>query len=165
MAESNLDPTGASKSSGNAGDSKMGTSFQVSKDPVVYGEKEALTEGIVEGDSHKFEVAPRPVESNLAPVYEDLGDLPGSYNEDTLFLTARDPRWLFTYWDFNWGRYAPAGMRGGISQFFLKITTTSGTQEALVEINPEARNWYVPVSQRGPNIRGNRLLHERRRLA
>jgi len=149
MAESNLDPTGASKSSGNAGDSKMGTSFQVSKDPVVYGEKEALTEGIVEGDSHKFEVAPRPVESNLAPVYEDLGDLPGSYNEDTLFLTARDPRWLFTYWDFNWGRYAPAAMRGGISQFFLKITTTSGTQEALVEINPEARNWYVPVSQPG----------------
>jgi hypothetical protein len=149
MAESNLDPTGESKANGNAGGAKMGTSFQVSKDPVVYGETEALTEGIVEGDSHKFEVAPRPVESTVAPVFEDLGELPGSYDDDTLFLTARDPRWLFSYWDFDWGQYAPAGMRGGISQFFLKITTASGAQEAMVEINPEARNWYVPVSQPG----------------
>jgi uncharacterized protein len=149
MAESNLDPTGQSNADGKSGESKTGTSFQVSKDPVVYGEAEVLTDGIVEGDSHKFEVAPRPVESTLAPVFEDLGELPKSYNEDTLFLTARDPRWLFTYWDFDWGHYAPSGMRGGISQFFLKITTAAGAQEALVEINPEARNWYVPVSQSG----------------
>jgi len=149
MAESNLDPTGASPANGNAGEEKVGTSFQVSKDPVVYGETEVLTEGIVEGDSHKFEVAPRPVESTLAPVYEDLGELPASYNEDTLFLTARDPRWLFTYWDFDWSQYPPSAIRGGISQFFLKITTAGGAQEALVEINPEARNWYVPVSHPG----------------
>jgi len=149
MAESNLDPTGDSKANAKSGDTKMGASFQVSKDPVVYGETEVLTEGMVEEDSHKFEVAPRPVESAFAPVYEDLGELPASYHEDTLFLTARDPRWLFTYWDFDWGQYPAAGMRGGISQFFLKITTASGGREALVEINPEARNWYVPVSEAG----------------
>ena len=27
-----------------------------------------------------------------------------SYFEDTLFLVARDPRWLFSYWDFNWSK-------------------------------------------------------------
>ena len=145
MAESNLDPTGEVNPNGKAGETKKGTSFQVSSDPVVHGE----TDAVVEGDSHKFEVAPGSIESTPAPVYEDLGELPGSYNQDTLFLTARDPRWLFTYWDFDWGQYSPSAMRGGIRQFFLKITTAGGVQEALVEINPEARNWYVPVSQPG----------------
>jgi uncharacterized protein len=145
MAESNLDPTGEVNSNGKTGEPKTGTSFQVSKEPVVYGEMQE----VIEGDSHKFEVAPGSVESAPAPVYEDLGELPGSYDEDTLFLTARDPRWLFTYWDFNWGQYSPSLMRGGVRQFFLKITTAGGVQEALVEINPEARNWYVPVSHPG----------------
>jgi hypothetical protein len=38
-------------------------------------------------------------------------------------------------------------MRYGYAQFFLKITRTSGEQETMVEINPTARNWYVPVNQ------------------
>ena len=69
MAESNLDPTGESKANGNAGGAKTGASFQVSKDPVVYGESESPVEAIVEGDSHKFEVA-------LAPGEDTDGQLP-----------------------------------------------------------------------------------------
>ena len=35
---------------------------------------------------------------------------------------ARDPRWLFSYWDFDWSRYSSSGMRYGYAQFFLKIS-------------------------------------------
>jgi hypothetical protein len=33
--------------------------------------------------------------------------------------------------------------------FFLRINRTNGAQETMVEIKPEARNWYVPVSSPG----------------
>ncbi len=100
------------------------------------------------GEIHKYESAPAPAAtpSVAPPAYEDLGSLPGSYFEDTVFLVARDPRWLFAYWDFDWSKYPPSSMRGGVSQFFLKISKDDGAQETIVEITPEARNWYVPVS-------------------
>jgi len=31
--------------------------------------------------------------------FEDLGTLPVGYGE--MFLIARDPHWLFAYWDFD----------------------------------------------------------------
>lgn len=104
----------------------------------------------MEVDAHKFQVSQEPVSGPrpATPAYEDLGQLPTTYHEETLFLTARDPRWLFCYWDFDWSRYPAANMRYGYAQFFLKVLRTSGReQETLVEINPAARNWYVPVSQ------------------
>src|SRR5581483_7551426 len=35
------------------------------------------------------------------------------------------------------------------SQFFLKIFTSDGNEESQIEINPEAKTWYVPVSKPG----------------
>jgi hypothetical protein len=133
--------TNDQSASHNDGDkSKKSGAFSLSATPLV-GEPEPL-------DVHKFEVASRPTAApaNVAPAYEDLGPLPASYLEDTLFLVARDPRWLFAYWDFDWTKYPSAAMRGSHAQFFLKITKADGAQETIVEVTPEARNWYVPVS-------------------
>lgn len=121
------------------------SAFSLSPEPVVFGTPEE--------DPHKFEAAPER-EGNgesapVAPAFEDLGELPTTYHEDVLFLVARDPRWLFSYWDFDWARYPSQSMRGGSRQFFLKIYTGSGAEESVVEIKPEARNWYVPVNSGG----------------
>ncbi len=112
--------------------------FQVTQKPVTAGEV----------DAHKYDIAsePRANPPANAPDFEDLGALPASYEVDTLFLIARDPRWLFSYWDFDWAKYPAASMRYGYAQFFLKISRETGQQETMVEINPEARNWYVPVN-------------------
>lgn len=77
---------------------------------------------------------------------ESFGPLPASYHQDALFLTARDPRWLFCYWDFQWDRVSGEDMREGRRAYFLRVIRAGGQVEALVEINPAARNWYVPVS-------------------
>lgn len=74
-----------------------------------------------------------------------LGVLPATYNEEHLFLIARDPRWLFAYWDFDFSRYPAQSMRYGYAQFFLRVSRDQ-QQETQVEINPTARNWYVPVN-------------------
>ncbi len=55
--------------------------------------------------SRSAPVQPEPAPAATAPAFEDLGELPASYYEDTLFLVARDPRWLFSYWDFDWAKY------------------------------------------------------------
>lgn len=133
MPESNPEPSAKSTPAKKSG------AFQISAQPVLVDAEE--------NEAHKFEIGStmEPV-SEAVPAYEDLGELPVSYLEDTLFLVARDPRWLFSYWDFDFVKYAPGTFRGGVKQFFLKVTTTAGADAALVEINPEARNWYVPVS-------------------
>jgi hypothetical protein len=114
------------------------TSFQVSKEPVVRPKSEA--------DVHKFDTGPAP-ETREAPHFEQLGELPRTYGEKTIYLIARDPHWLFTYWDVDGSEYPASSMRGGEHKFFLKLT--GGTQETLIEVNLEARNWYIPVSKSG----------------
>jgi hypothetical protein len=129
----------ASASEPAAGDSKKG-GFHISAEPVT-GVEETTLEA-----AHKFETgaAVDAPEHGSGPAYEDLGGLPATYLEDTLFLVARDPRWLFAYWDFDVSRYPDYTMRYGYAQFFLKVLRGSEV-EGTVEINPDARNWYVPV--------------------
>lgn len=116
--------------------------FRVIADPVA---------ATTADEAHKFDLgstdepAPAPAPASSAPAYEDLGELPTSYDDEMIFLVARDPRWLFSYWDFDYSKYPASSMRYGYAQFFLRILRTTGHQEALVEINPSARNWYVPV--------------------
>jgi hypothetical protein len=124
----------------------QGTSFRphgftLRQDPVVGLESEVA----------KYEVAPEPVvlPAPARPAYEDLGELPASYHLDTLFLTARDPRWLFCYWDFDWTRVPSGAFRYGVPMFFLKVVRATGAEELTLEIKPESRSWYVPVSTPG----------------
>ncbi len=134
MGNNNSDTSASS-----SGTSKKPGAFKLSPDPLVMDE----------GEVHKFEVAPEPVAEpsfSETPAYEDLGELPATYLEDTLFLVARDPRWLFSYWDFDWSHYPTSAFRGGVAQFFLKIFTSAGVEESVIEVKPEARNWYVPVN-------------------
>jgi hypothetical protein len=115
--------------------------FTLSQVPVV-GEEPVVA---------KYEVAPEPIAPPAVspPAYEDLGELPASYHEETLFLTARDPRWLFAYWDFDWTKVPAQGFRYGAPIFYLRIAQATGAVETTVEVQPQARNWYVPVSAPG----------------
>ncbi len=132
-------PKDESATNSSPGQNVKSHAFHLAQEPVTGVE--------TEGDAHKYDIAAEPAPPAETPAYEDLGELPATYQQDTLFLTARDPRWLFSYWDLDWAKYPAASMRGGVAQFFLKVSTTTGIEEALVEIKPEARNWYVPVSQ------------------
>src|ERR1700722_9494334 len=80
----------------------------------------------------------------VAPVdklkFEDLGPLPTGYGE--MFLIARDPHWLFTYWDFDYAKFPSA------RKLFIEVYR-SNELESTVEINEIARNWYIPVQSAG----------------
>src|SRR6516162_8781996 len=77
-----------------------------------------------------------PVEPSDKLKFEDLGEMPSGYGD--IFAIARDPHWLFTYWDFDYSKF-PATRK-----LYLDVKC-KGKHEAEVEINEIARNWYIPV--------------------
>ncbi len=87
----------------------------------------------------------------LAPRHESLRKefdnlLPG-YGEARLWIVARDPHWVFAYWEFDPTEHP--GVRGadGTEHVFLQVTREDGVVEATMEILPSVGHWYVPVSQ------------------
>ena len=117
---------------------KKNGAFQISKEPLG-------DQPLPDTSAHKFETAREHIpDAPSAPAYENLGELPQSYGSNTLFLIARDPHWLFAYWDINWTAFQP---RDG--QFYLKLFKAGGAEELTTEIHPEARNWYLPVKEAG----------------
>ena len=119
------------------GEKKSG--FHISKEPVVHGKPAE--------DVHKYEATiGEPTQPSFEPpLYEDLGTLPATYGSRSLFLIARDPRWLFSYWDIDWEAYPSSRMQGG--KVVLKVCNADGGEVYSADIDPDARNWYVPVSQ------------------
>ena len=72
--------------------------------------------------------------------FEDLGPLPSGYGE--MFVIARDPHWLFTYWDFDYAKFPTP------RKLFLEVYRNDEL-ESTIEINEIARNWYIPVQAAG----------------
>ena len=78
------------------------------------------------------------------PAYEDLGELPSGYGE--MFVVARDPHCLFSYWDFDYAEFPQS------RKLFLRIYR-GDTLENAIEINEIARNWYIPVQSADADYR------------
>jgi hypothetical protein len=75
---------------------------------------------------------------------DELGELPSGYGQ--MFIVARDPHWLFTYWDFDYAAF-PENRR-------LELQVFRGSEhETTIEINEIARNWYIPVQQADTDYR------------
>jgi hypothetical protein len=116
---------------------KKNGAFQISKEPLG-------DQPLPDPATHKYESAREHIPPAPAPAYEDLGELPQTYGTNTLFLIARDPRWLFAYWDIDWSPFSPKD-----GKFYLKLAKTAGAEELTTEIHPDARNWYLPVKEAG----------------
>lgn len=75
---------------------------------------------------------------------EQLGELPSGYGD--MFVVARDPHWLFTYWDFDYSKL-PGQRQLGLQVF------RDDTLETTVDLNEIARNWYLPVQSANASYR------------
>ncbi len=113
---------------------KRAGAFSIGKEPIS---------GPTEENVHKYEATREPAPT---PAFENLGELPKTYGTSTVYLVARDPHWLFSYWDIDAAAFPAA-------TWFLKISTGDGADESSIEINLEARNWYIPVSKPGTAYR------------
>jgi hypothetical protein len=83
-------------------------------------------------------------QADFKPEPEQLGELPSGYGD--MFVVARDPHWLFSYWDFDYSKLP------GQRQLGLQIFRDDAL-ETTVDINEIARNWYIPVQAANANYR------------
>jgi hypothetical protein len=101
-------------------------------------------------DVHKFEVA-KPAKTKRTPAnprkkkttaaIDQLGELPRSYGEESIFVVAQEPHWLFCYWD-----YTLTDDLGG--RAFLRHTRQGAKEhEGEVRIPGETNSWYLAVRE------------------
>jgi uncharacterized protein len=98
--------------------------------------------------AHKFEVTPKPPPPRQVFVEEHLGELPEAYGSGRLFITARDPHWLFAYWDLNWQQMADYRGQSSDGRLLLRVfekNHANPIQELI--LGHDTRNWYIPVNK------------------
>jgi hypothetical protein len=96
--------------------------------------------------STKFQSGP-----TLPRVFEEERFIfPESYGVDRVRLLAKDPEWLFAYWDLSPVTYdainADLGQRAAqLARLTLKVSDASSGGDQLILVPGHARAWYVRV--------------------
>ncbi|MCX6935079.1 MAG: DUF4912 domain-containing protein [Verrucomicrobia bacterium] len=101
----------------------------------------------IDPSAHKFVLQPFSPGSNEPelPSFDQLGELPESYGTRRLFLAARDPRWLYAYWDFTWQQMRDAEQEAPNGQIFLQVFIPGQERVHQIHVFPGSREWYLPV--------------------
>ena len=81
---------------------------------------------------------PRAKKSAGADI-DQLGDLPHSYGDESIFVIAQEPHWLFCYWDYT----LTEGVQGAV--FLRHGRETAARPEAEVPVPAETNSWYLSV--------------------
>lgn len=139
-------PDPAMSATGTKQKSHKPSGFRIASDPVATPAADSQADN---GVAHKYDVGakePEPQQSAQAEAVEDLGELPSGYGLNRIYLVAKDPQWLFTYWDVDWAAHASL-IRNG--QVFLRLLDIGGVEVDRVVINPYAHNWYLPAPKSG----------------
>ncbi len=136
---------------------KVAVSRVAKRSPVALTKKEqaASLAAAAELSAHKFVLAPVKTPPPKQIFHEEhLGELPDSYGTGRLFIVARDPRWLFAYWDLSWQQMAD--YRGQASDGRLLLRLFEKDVPAPIQeltLHHDARNWYLPVSKAATTYR------------
>ena len=79
------------------------------------------------------------------------GELPESYGTKKLFLTARDPHWLYAHWDLT--REQQGGLNAESTDGHLILRIFAGKIEGHpaheIHVHPESRHWFAHVEHAG----------------
>ncbi len=79
------------------------------------------------------------------------GELPESYGTKKLFLTARDPHWLYAHWDLTRDQQQHFNSESTDDHLILRIYAHKIEGHPLYEIHvhPESRHWFAHVERAG----------------
>jgi uncharacterized protein len=100
------------------------------------------------GPGRKFDLGSAPV----SPKFESAeADLPEAYGTKKLFLTARDPHWLYANWDLSQEQQSRLNSRSSEGHLVLRVygNKIEGHPLYEVHVHPESRHWFAHVEQAG----------------
>jgi len=99
------------------------------------------------GPGQKYVLGAWPVSQKAEPE----GDLPEAYGTKKLFLTARDPHWLYANWDLTHDQQSKLNARSAEGHLILRVYASKIEGHPLYEIHvhPESRHWFAHVEKAG----------------
>lgn len=102
--------------------------------------------------AHKFDLSTETGTETVPrfelPEYEDLGELPPKYGTGKLFLVARDPQWLYAYWDLTYDQLSNAQTQAHDGKLFLELRKDGGRVQQI-QISAWSHDWYLHAPQAG----------------
>ena len=114
--------------------------------PSILLEGDAPSAPTVSGPGEKFSLGATPPAQSFSG-----GELPESYGTKKLFLTARDPHWLYAHWDLTREQQVVLNAESTDGHLILRIYTgkIAGHPANEIHVHPESRHWFAHVERAG----------------
>ena len=100
------------------------------------------------GPGEKFSLGPETPAAHFAAAGTHL---PASYGTGRLFLAARDPHWIYAYWDINAPVQFQHNARSVDRHLILRMHEgdLSGKPVTEIHVHPESRHWFAHIERAG----------------
>src|SRR5262245_8991103 len=113
---------------------------------LLEGDRPAVP--LISGPGQRYALGAQPPAEKFGPAEAVL---PEAYGTGKLFLTARDPRWLYAHWDLTGEQLKKYNALWADRHLVVRIyiDAFSGDPFTEVHVHPESRNWFVHVGRGG----------------
>jgi hypothetical protein len=100
------------------------------------------------GPGQKYALGPTPPAQQFETAETEL---PEAYGTKKLFLTARDPHWLYAHWDLTREQQLKLNVKSSDGHLILRVYSGKIEGHPLYEIHvhPESRHWFAHVERAG----------------
>src|SRR5580658_8490318 len=136
------------------------------KIPPILLEGDAPPAPAVSGPGQRYALGPTPSATPAAaPGISAGAELPESYGTRQLFLAARDPHWLYAYWDFSRDQLKKYNVLSADGHLVLRVYRGAAQGEPLsqIHLHPESRTWFAPVPAAGAKYLAELGYHDAQR--
>jgi hypothetical protein len=116
--------------------------------PPILLEGDASPAPAASGPGERYSLGPTPPPPH-APAPQTA--LPESYGTQQLFLTARDPHWLYAHWDLTREQIRKYNALSTDGHLVLRVYKGALDASPLseIQVHPESRHWFVHVPEAG----------------
>ncbi len=100
------------------------------------------------GPGRKYALGPVPPSQHFESAETEL---PEAYGTMKLFLTARDPHWLYAHWDLTREQQLKLNARSAASHLILRLYAgkVEGHPICEIHVHPESHHWFAHVERAG----------------
>jgi hypothetical protein len=114
--------------------------------PAILLEGDAPAPLHISGPGEKFSLGATPPAQRFSG-----GELPESYGTKKLFLTARDPHWLYANWDLSLEQQKELNAASTDGHLILRVFAgkIEGHPAYEIHVHPESRHWFAHVERAG----------------
>jgi len=114
--------------------------------PAILLEGDEPAAPFASGPGEKFSLGATPPAQKFSG-----GELPEAYGTKKLFLTARDPHWLYAHWDLTREQQVKLNAESTDGHLILRFFTgkIEGHPAHEIHVHPESRHWFAHVDCAG----------------